>query len=272
VQAIYGDGTYIYLGTQASNGELRAFGWNAGALEEITGASLNLGSIGVYTIYCDTQGYIYIGTTDGYVYAYSFNGSSFTLRGSVDTTASGAFKITGDGTYLFVSTNATTARIRAYSFDGTTFTARGSLNPGHGGIPYGLVCIGNGQLVAAYWSGQIDEVSHNGSSLTLVSSTAISVGSDYFHGLDTDGQYYHIPRENYAVDIYEITGGVASLVGRYLDSGVPNGYYHSLRCGNSYTFYVSGNYIKAVRLDLTAAFTVDKTRAAIGESIQFTLT
>lgn len=71
---------------------------------------------------CADANYIYVYIT-GVLLAYTFNGSTFTKKGSLLTYSVGTYNITCDGTYVYLSKNAAMGEIVAYTFNGTNFIA-----------------------------------------------------------------------------------------------------------------------------------------------------
>jgi hypothetical protein len=121
-ETVYDDGTYVYV-ADIGNGLIRALTfsgttWTAKATVAITG--------GIYPGNITGDGtYIYILDYGVGLKAYTFNGTTFTLHGSIDTqsygnqgsAAGGLFAKNGD---IYVT--GATGVIEVFSFNGTTFT------------------------------------------------------------------------------------------------------------------------------------------------------
>lgn len=123
---IWGDGTYIYMGQISAGGILWAYTFNetthvwtlkSGTTTTTTGA--------VYGITGDGT-YIYVAEGSSGLQAYTFNGTTFTLKGSYSTSMN-AQALWYQGGYLFVADD--TNGIKAFSFNGTTFTLKATNKP-----------------------------------------------------------------------------------------------------------------------------------------------
>lgn len=127
------DGTYVYaLGLS----KLKAYSFVNGIYTEI--ASINSSGIRVTT----GDGKIFVADAQ-ILYAYTFNGSTFTAAGSVTVPGGSTIYDIHFGTSsLFVVTAGTTNALRGYTHSGSTFTAAGAFT-GFTGSPRGVWSRGN---------------------------------------------------------------------------------------------------------------------------------
>lgn len=275
INAIASDGNYLYVG--GTNPQRYLWGLALDANGDLTGASasVNIGS-DIQTIAVDSSGYIYVGCTNGYVYAYTFDGSSFTLRGSVEVFLGYLVrKIIYTNGFIHVACAASvvgTQCLEVFTFDGTNFSSVAiySTSDDVGAYAYGLfydgqyffTCNGGYVLDAITFDG-ISSYSKSGNSLSLTAVAYNSTG---------DSQYLYVLEHGVGVKVNTFDGSDFSLISSYLDTNINQTKYNLIDIdSNGYVHYCSDSYVKALRLDLAAQFTVDKTRVAIGESVQFTL-
>ena len=171
---IKSDGTYIY-GTTVFNPRLCAMDFDGTSLS-VVGTCATMTDYPWHVDFDDN--YIYVADSDDGLKAYTFNGTTFTLRGTWDSVASGndaAGEIATDGTYIYVGSGASApgvgnrgGDIYALSFNGTTFTLLDTetIHAGTDGVP--LVAAG-GYIYALDRNSNNDELiafSFNGTTFT----------------------------------------------------------------------------------------------------------
>jgi hypothetical protein len=119
---IYCDGTYIHANK-------RAFSFDGTNFTNICGGGDDfiMGGDGTYLYATDDVGF------NAYIRAYTFDGSAYTLVGSVNTGATGtsymlccSLPVFDGYIYAFITTGGVGGELRAYTFDGTNFTLEGS--------------------------------------------------------------------------------------------------------------------------------------------------
>ena len=188
---ISGDGTYVYVATDT---DLRAYRLSGGSISKITTISLTAAASSIECI----GGYIYVGETNEYLYAYSFNGTSFYLAGQTNVGATPKGICLCDGSIIIAAfdydppyTNGGGAY--AYSFDGSDFTLLGykdvsdaiGVAPGLG--IYNVICIGNYLL---YVSDAVINGSYSDGNFDVF---GYYYNEDYedFTDACTDGEYFY---------------------------------------------------------------------------------
>lgn len=262
--AIYGDGTYIYISLGTS---VRVFRLVGATIEWVNSAFISPGFT-VYSIYCDPAGYIHLFGTGGTLAAYTFDGSTFTLRGSVATGATG-YKVIGAGSAIIIG-NLSANQIQAYTFDGVTYSAAGFA--AFGSYAANSLAWDNNYLYSGSQSAANPDYrifTYAGGVLTQVGSANIAVGDAY--SLAHDGTFLYCAEEAARVVSlqYTLAGGLVQK-SVYTDTGIPSVRYQTLCLGAGYIFYCSGNNVKALKNEAIAQFTTDKTQVMSGETVQFT--
>jgi hypothetical protein len=182
--AVWGDGTYIYLGQtgMAPNDLLLAFTFNetthvwtlkSNSTTHTTGDVTSIWGDGTYVYFAE-------GTTG--IEAWTFNGTTWTLNGSYSTTMSSNW-VWGDGTYIYVGDG--TNGVKAFTFNGSAFTLRGTYTTS--GITANAVW-GDGTYIYVADSGKnkLRALSFNGTTFTLSGSISTTPQS-----LMGDGTYIY---------------------------------------------------------------------------------
>lgn len=120
---VWGDGTYIYVASEGSNGGLYAFthngtSWSSSIDFEADGS-------GGFQDVCGDGTYIYVAAANDGVNAYTFNGTSFTTGGNRDD--GGTYDaITCGGGNIYCALDSTS--VKKYTYNGSSFTLVGSLS------------------------------------------------------------------------------------------------------------------------------------------------
>jgi hypothetical protein len=110
---VWGDGTYIYVGTAASSnglygGVLAAFTFNGTSFTYLAEAAEPPGDPAIAPLVTLTGSGSYIYMADGAVVkAYTFNGSAFTYKGGFVVDSTNATEMIAKNGYLFDSTGGT---------------------------------------------------------------------------------------------------------------------------------------------------------------------
>lgn len=160
--SIWGDGTYLYVG---SGNYLYALSFNGSAF---TATSINT-SNAVQDVW-GAGGYIFIANAAAGVKAYTFNGTTLAQAGSTYNTPGDAQSIWGrSATEIFVADG--TSGLRALSFDGSTFTSVGTWDPGEVNAVYATASHVFTSNADPWYSGSI---------LTYSGGAFTEVVTDYF--------------------------------------------------------------------------------------------
>ena len=168
--------------------------------------------------------YIYVTNSATVVTAYTFNGTTFSLKGTY-TAAANVAGIYSDGTYLYVS-NST--NIVALTFNGTTFTTKGT---------YAASALGSTDMVrgssASYLyvkaGTYLAALTFNGTTFTLKGS--VNVNGLNIWSIGTDGTYIYASPQYSTTFVYTFNGTTFNLV---TNDGVTSG---------AYEYVFSGGYI-----------------------------
>lgn len=254
------DGTYLYMAGAGGSLFLHAKSISAW---DTASVSYNIGSQ-INTIACDASGYIYVGCENGHIYIFTFDGSSFTLRHDEDV-GHELFRLIFDG--LNIIGGYDDNHIRAYVWNGSTFTFVDDEDLS--GDVSGLYWDGVNLYSAGGWSNRLRAHPWDQSSFgTLIDEIDFDGGS-WAVNIVGDGQYVYSAEPGTRLGVYQLSGSTLSLVSSIIDTDIPY-QYHTLCFGGGFVFWCSGNYVKSARMDLTAAFTVDKTSGAAGSTFTFT--
>lgn len=124
---------------------------------------------------------VFVGVESYGIYAYSFDGTNFTPKGSYDTPGT-AYGIWGDGTYIYVADGTGGLLALSYNSSISTFTLAGSTP----GAPQVLGVWGDGSYIyAADGVGGVKAYTFNGSAFTAAGTHASGNTEDVF----STGQY-----------------------------------------------------------------------------------
>lgn len=113
VAGLWGDGSYIYAGTNAAGAGLVAYRFDGISLERVAGVSASVARLWSDGAYVYTASY-------NSIKAWRMDGSTFTEIASIAVPGSQARDIWGDGVYLYAAEFNT--GVSVYKFDGTAFT------------------------------------------------------------------------------------------------------------------------------------------------------
>ncbi len=256
------DGTYLY-----SVGNNRLYAANLSTMGWITNVSLGFTPT---SIAIDASGHIYVGGASYYhVRAYTFDGSAFTLRGTSPNNDASVRRLLWDGTHIIALFDDPTDFIRAFTFDGVNFSTvhTQSVNGETHAIAYdgAYVYAGSGETRDP----NLFSYTFDGLFSAVNSGYMISSGTCY--GLDSDGQYLYSAESGSRLAVYDHNPATGfSVISNISDASIPVGYYHPVHFGGGIVFWVSGEYVKSAKLDLTSEFSADKTKIKAGDSVTFT--
>lgn len=216
--ALWAGASYVF-GT--GGGSVRAFSYSGtGNTATIAGT---VALAGANQVTGDAT-YIYVTNGSTGVEAYTFNGTTFTLKATY-TAGATVTGIYSDGTYLYVSSST---NIVALTFNGTTFTTKGT---------YAASALGSTDMVrgssASYLyfkaGTYIGALTFNGTTFTLKGS--INVTGANIWSVGTDGTYIYATPQYDHTYVYTFNGTTFSLV---TSDGVTSG---------AYEYVFSGGYI-----------------------------
>lgn len=215
---MWSDGTYFYTGANdgaGSNPDLEAFTYN-----NSTHTWMNVAYTTAASAFSDGNiwgdgTYLYLPQGPTGIQAYTFNGTSFTAKGSY-TTSMNANWVWGYGGYIYVAD--TTNGLKAFTFNGTSFTLKGTVAPSGinaqtvwGDGTYIYVADAGNQLIRAY--------TFNGSTFTSKGSYTTNNAPSVLWG---DGTYIYAT-EYTAVEAYTFSGTAFTLKGTYYPIGDDGG-------------------------------------------------
>ena len=178
-EGVWGNGTYIYL---ANDGETRAYTFSGTVFSSVG----SIAAVGSATNVWGDGTYIYISDyTDG-LKAYTFNGTTFTLRGSINDLLGPGYGhgIWGDGTYIYWAKDED--GLGAYTFNGSTFSNVGNIY--NGGNAYDVWGNG-GYLYLANYSDGLRTYTFNGTAFTNVGRND---NGGYGEGVWGNGTYIYL--------------------------------------------------------------------------------
>lgn len=251
-RAVWGDGRYIYE-INSNNNNVRAFDFD-GTKFTLIATALLPGSGSNRAIWGDGR-YIYAASQLYGIYAYEFDGVSFTLAGHVDPPGNQR-SIWGDGQYIF--NGLQTGVLGVYTFDGTNFTfitSDSSLDVavdiwGDGDYIYvadddndlrvfGLGGIGLTPITSASFAGQGRAVwgdgdyiyvgtgageliayTFDGATLTLEGTTSLSLEAKDIWG---DGKYIYVSDDATGIKAYSFDGTTFTLADSSAIPSTPDG-------------------------------------------------
>ena len=152
----------------------------------------------------------YVYTQDfnaGQMKAYTFNGTSWTSRGS---SSFGVHVLWGDGTYTYWTDS--TGNVYAYTFNGTTFTLRGSVGAGCG-AEYIDGAWGDGTYLyfADGCDGVLEAMTFNGTTFTAKGNIITGLPKAVWG----DGTYIYVADESSGLLAYTFNGTTFTLKGTY---------------------------------------------------------
>lgn len=263
---IGGDGTYTYFVVydQQTNYFVYAVSRTGDTITVHglydTGVGSSSGTRYPTTIICDSQGYIYISfvrSSGSNLIVLSFDGTNFTLREDIVSGGVSISKLCHDGTNLYIADTSTIVGLTKRTFDGSNFTT----------------------LVSYDWD-SLSGLGHDGTYLYAYSSvtdrlyainpTTLEIVGNYYgfsnndvQNIYCDGYFIYLLREGADVVALTFNGTDFTLVSTYTDTGILNttSYRNRMHLYPPYVFYCGGtgsNYVIALKMDLTAQFTVDK--------------
>ena len=150
-EAVWSDGTYTYVVDRGGANTLTGYTMNAGAYEWSgfpAGSAPTIALTDGYDVWGDGT-YIYVADGSGGLKAYSFDGTSFTLEGSVTMGGDVDGVHCYDGLIYAASANV----LFVYKFDGSTFTKQHNDDYGFSSGSYGVFADSSGAYVARAGSG-----------------------------------------------------------------------------------------------------------------------
>jgi hypothetical protein len=150
--------------------------------------------------------YIYVADQATGVKAFTFDGSSFTLQGTYDTTGS-AYGVWGDGTYIYVADY--TSGITAFTFDGSSFTLQGTYDTTGNAVSV----WGDGTYIyVADQASGIAAFTFDGSSFTLQGTYDTTGSADDVWG---DGNYIYLADQTGGLRAFSFNGSTFTLKATY---------------------------------------------------------
>jgi hypothetical protein len=240
-QGMWGDGTYLYSGSGGSSIDLEAFSFNNST--HVWTNVAHTTPAGFITIYVGNiwgdGTYIYLpeGTTG--IQAYSFNGTSFTSKGTYTTTMSANW-IWGNGTNIFVADG--THGVKAFTFNGTTFTLKATKTG-----PQALNVWGDGTYIYVTDNSGDNLYAYTFSGTTWTQKGTINVGGGEPGALWGDGTYIYVANGG-AVEAYTFNGTTFTLKGTFNTPGWgPDAIW-----GKNGNIYIAGNGIEVVSFNGTS--------------------
>lgn len=176
--------------------------------------------------------YIYTANGGKAVAAYTFNGSAFTLKGTVSV-SNNVTGLYSDGAYLYISNGS---RLAAFTFDGTAFTSKGSMNSS--GATFRQVTGSSASYLYAGAATKALALTFNGTSF---STKATQTDYGNYAGATSDGTYVYFSDTYGCTEALSFNGSSFTTVKNDCDINT-NGAYGGvfLLTNNGYIYSQSG--------------------------------
>lgn len=224
---VWSDGNYIYVAFDGTNG---IYAYNYGDTPNLwnSGIAHKYDAGRYFGIWGDGT-YIYVSAYTEGIYAYTFDGSSFTLRGHRDD-GYYAYDVWGDGNYIYLSNY--NGGLFAYDFNGDTFILKGSKKD-------------NGNAYASWGDGTYIYLANANFGLyaytfdgsTFTSKGTINESYNTFSSVWGDGTYVYGAGGHGGIYAYEFDGSTFNLRGHRDD-----GNYAYDVMGNGNYIYLANGY------------------------------
>ena len=253
------DGTYLYVITSYSSATyLRAY--NLVTLEPVGNSSANFYRSGdVGAIYCGTDGFIYAGNYQ-YLEAFTFNGSVFSRVGSTLLNISTASICMASG-ILYVTCEASQASetLRG-TFGGTNFSLSS----------YDISDTWCSSIVAD--SNYAYLLDHNNkvwvlNRTTMAVVTSLDTGTGTGRVICLDGTYIYIFADT-GIRVLTLVGSTLTVVSNI--ASITDAAYHKMCFADDHLIVADSDDLYALRMDLTAQFTVNSQSGKVGDTFTFT--
>lgn len=204
---IVGDGTYIYVGETGMTGTniLLAFTFDTTTHAWTLKSDQTTYTAGNVSSMWDDGTYVYTCEGSSGLEAWTFNGSSWTKKGSYATSMS-CNQLWGDGTYLYAADGAN--GLKAFSFNGSAFTLLADYGSSDvtgisvnsvWGDSHGIYISDSGNTV-------LRAVSYGGGASFTAGGTVSGVAANNVGGLAGDGTYIYLGSSNGTLYAYTYNG------------------------------------------------------------------
>jgi hypothetical protein len=255
------DGNYLYVLNSISTSSITVSAYSLTDLTQVGSTSENLSRSRLgYAMHCGSDGYIYIGN-GYYTDVLTFNGSVFARVGGANLNSVGdVFAVATNSGYSYVAHNVGTNEVFKCTFDGSNLSGTGyNISSGSSialqvdaDFLYVLDVVGN--LIVC-----------DKDTMTAITSVDTSAGSAA--SLAIDGTYIYVYTST-GVFVYSFNGSTLTPISSSItrtDSG-----YQKCIFADDHLIVADSDDLYALRMDLTAQFTVNSQSGQVGDTFTFT--